>query len=86
MSAPVSTTCTPGISRAARVSIDTMRACAIVLGTNAAHSIPGSAKSDRDAVFTMQANEAGSLLLRWEITGTLQPGTGGTIKFKARVR
>ncbi len=48
--------------------------------------VPGSAKSDRDAVFTMQENEAGSLLLRWEITGTLQPGTGGTIKFKARVR
>lgn len=48
--------------------------------------VPGTAKSDRDAVFTMQANEAGSLLLRWEITGVLQPGTGGIIKFKARVR
>jgi uncharacterized repeat protein (TIGR01451 family) len=48
--------------------------------------VSGSAKSDRDAVFTMQQNEAGSLLLRWEITGTLQPGTGGIIKFKARVR
>jgi uncharacterized repeat protein (TIGR01451 family) len=48
--------------------------------------VPGSARSDRDAVFTMQENEAGSLLLRWEVTGTLQPGTGGIIKFKARVR
>ena len=48
--------------------------------------VPGSAKTDREAVFTMQANEAGSLILRWEIAGTLLPGTSGLISFQTRVR
>lgn len=48
--------------------------------------IPGSAKSDRDAVFTLQENEAGSLILRWEIGGKLQPGQSGVVKFQARIR
>jgi uncharacterized repeat protein (TIGR01451 family) len=48
--------------------------------------IPGSAQSDRDAVFTVQENEAGSLLLRWEVSGVLQPGSSGILKFQARVR
>jgi uncharacterized repeat protein (TIGR01451 family) len=48
--------------------------------------VPGSAQSDRDAVFTMQENEVGSVVLRWEITGTLQPGQSGRLRFKARVR
>src|SRR5665213_4362296 len=45
MSRPVSTACTPGIARAADVSIDTIFACAIVPGTKSAQSIPGMAKS-----------------------------------------
>jgi uncharacterized repeat protein (TIGR01451 family) len=48
--------------------------------------VPGSTESDRDAVFTAQDNEAGSQLLRWEITGTLLPGQSGRIRFKAKVR
>ena len=48
--------------------------------------IPGSARADRDAVFTTQENEAGSLLLRWEITGNLLPGESGAVRFQARVR
>jgi uncharacterized repeat protein (TIGR01451 family) len=48
--------------------------------------IPGSARADRDAVFTTQENEAGSLLLRWEVTGRLQPGESGVLSFQARVR
>jgi uncharacterized repeat protein (TIGR01451 family) len=48
--------------------------------------VPGSAVSDRNAVFTTQANEAGSTILRWEITGTLQPGQSGVVRFQARVR
>jgi uncharacterized repeat protein (TIGR01451 family) len=48
--------------------------------------IPGTARSDRDAVFTTQANEAGSLILRWEIGGKLLPGTSGVVSFQARVR
>jgi len=48
--------------------------------------VEGSAESDRDAVFTTQLNEAGSLVLRWEISGTLPPGQTGKVRFKARVR
>ena len=45
---------------------------------------PGQSQSDRAAVFTMQANEAGSLVLRWEITGRLMPGTSGVVRFQVR--
>jgi uncharacterized repeat protein (TIGR01451 family) len=48
--------------------------------------VPGSAVADRNAVFTTQANEAGSTILRWEITGTLQPGQSGVVRFQARIR
>jgi uncharacterized repeat protein (TIGR01451 family) len=48
--------------------------------------IPGTARSDCDAVFTTQENEAGSVILRWEIGGKLQPGTSGVVSFQARVR
>jgi uncharacterized repeat protein (TIGR01451 family) len=48
--------------------------------------VPGSAQSDRPGVFTTQVNEAGSLILRWEISGTLQPGQCGALRFQARVR
>jgi uncharacterized repeat protein (TIGR01451 family) len=48
--------------------------------------IPGSSKTDRDAVFTMQQNEAGSLILRWEIGGSLLPGQSGVVSFRARIR
>ncbi len=43
-------------------------------------------RSDRDAVFTLQQNEAGSVIVRWEITGTLQPGKSGVVTFQARIR
>jgi uncharacterized repeat protein (TIGR01451 family) len=48
--------------------------------------VTGSAVSDRNAVFTTQANEEGSLVLRWEITGVLQPGQSGVVRFQARIR
>jgi len=48
--------------------------------------IPGSARSDRQGIFTMSENEAGSLILRWEIGGPLLPGQSGNITFEARVR
>jgi uncharacterized repeat protein (TIGR01451 family) len=48
--------------------------------------VADSAQSDRPAVFTTQTNEAGSQILRWEITGTLQPGQMGRLRFQARVR
>jgi uncharacterized repeat protein (TIGR01451 family) len=48
--------------------------------------VPGSAQSDRPAVFTTQPNEAGSVVLRWEISGRLMPGTSGVVRFQARIR
>jgi uncharacterized repeat protein (TIGR01451 family) len=48
--------------------------------------VPGSSQTDQDAVFTTQLNEAGSLILRWEIGGSLPPGKSGLIRFQARVR
>jgi uncharacterized repeat protein (TIGR01451 family) len=48
--------------------------------------VPGSARANRDAVFTTQANEAGSLMLRWEIGGQLLPGQSGVVSFKAKIR
>jgi uncharacterized repeat protein (TIGR01451 family) len=48
--------------------------------------VPGSEQSDRNAVFTVQENEAGSLVLHWEIGGRLLPGESGVVRFKAKVR
>jgi uncharacterized repeat protein (TIGR01451 family) len=48
--------------------------------------IPGSAQADRPVVFTIQANEAYSAVLRWDVKGELLPGQSGLIRFQARVR
>jgi uncharacterized repeat protein (TIGR01451 family) len=48
--------------------------------------VPGSAQSDRDAVLTLQENEAGSVILHWEVGGRLLPGDSGTLRFQVRVR
>jgi uncharacterized repeat protein (TIGR01451 family) len=48
--------------------------------------VPGTARADRNAVFTTKANEAGSLVLHWEITGQLLPGESGVVTFQAKVR
>jgi uncharacterized repeat protein (TIGR01451 family) len=48
--------------------------------------VPGSAQSSRNAVFTTQPNESGSLILRWQINGTLQPGESGVVRFRAKIR
>jgi uncharacterized repeat protein (TIGR01451 family) len=48
--------------------------------------VKGSTKTDRDALFTTQANEVGSTVLRWEFTGALQPREHGLITFQVRVR
>jgi uncharacterized repeat protein (TIGR01451 family) len=48
--------------------------------------LPGSAQSDRLAFFTAQLNEAGSLILRWKITGWLMPGQSGVVRLQLRVR
>lgn len=48
--------------------------------------VPGSQQSDRAANFSAGANEVGSEVVRWELPGTLQPGQGGVVKFRAKVR
>jgi uncharacterized repeat protein (TIGR01451 family) len=48
--------------------------------------VPGSSQSDREAVFTLRDNEAGSRILRWEVAGRLLPGASGAVRFQARVR
>jgi uncharacterized repeat protein (TIGR01451 family) len=48
--------------------------------------IPGSAETDRAANFTAEENEAGSVVMRWELPGELFPGQAGTIKFKVKIR
>ena len=48
--------------------------------------VAGSAQSDHDAVFTTEQNEAGSVILRWEISGRLLPDQSGVLRFQAKVR
>ncbi|MFO0970500.1 MAG: hypothetical protein U0793_33565 [Gemmataceae bacterium] len=48
--------------------------------------VPGSAKTDRASTFTTQVNEAGSLILNWQIQGDLGPGEQGMVSFQVRVR
>lgn len=48
--------------------------------------VQGTAVTDRPANFTASANEVGSVIMRWDLPGTLYPGQAGTVKFKAKVR
>lgn len=48
--------------------------------------IPGTQQTDRAANFSANANEVGSVVVRWEIPGTILPGQKGVVKFKAKVR
>ncbi|MBM3996699.1 MAG: DUF11 domain-containing protein [Planctomycetes bacterium] len=48
--------------------------------------VKGSTKADRDAIFTTQPNEAGSMVLRWEFSGDLAPRESGLISFQVKVR
>jgi uncharacterized repeat protein (TIGR01451 family) len=48
--------------------------------------IPNSARSDREASMVVEANEAGSVILRWEISGKLLTGQSGVVAFQARIR
>lgn len=48
--------------------------------------IPKSQRAEPEAQFFAEQNEAGSLVLRWEIVDPVEPATGGVIRFKCRVR
>ena len=48
--------------------------------------IAGSAVSSVDANFITEPNPAGSTILRWEIQDPVDPGKGGVLRFRTRVR
>jgi hypothetical protein len=48
--------------------------------------IAGSAVSSLDANFITEPNPAGSTILRWEIQNPVEPGKGGVLRFRTRVR
>jgi uncharacterized repeat protein (TIGR01451 family) len=48
--------------------------------------VPGSVRSTADTTFVLTPNEGGSTYLRWEIRDPLEPGKGGLLQFRARVR
>lgn len=48
--------------------------------------VPQSAQCSVPARFSTEPSQSDSLVLRWEITDPLKPGTGGVIRFRCRVR
>ena len=48
--------------------------------------VPDSAQSSVKANFATQPNEAGSLVLRWEIAEPVKVGRGGVVRFTCKVR
>lgn len=48
--------------------------------------VAGSGLSDRPTNLTISPNASGSNIVKFEIPGMLQPGQGGVVKFKAKVR
>ncbi len=48
--------------------------------------VPDTAEASVKADFSTSDNGAGSLVLRWEITEPVQPGEGGVLQFRAKVR
>ena len=48
--------------------------------------VPDSAKASVDADFTAIPNSNGSSVMRWEIIDPVEPGEGGILQFKCRVR
>jgi uncharacterized repeat protein (TIGR01451 family) len=48
--------------------------------------VPNTAKSTMQAEFSSVPNGTGSTVMRWEITDPLDPGEGGALSFKCRVK
>ena len=48
--------------------------------------VVGSSAADRPSNVTTTDNEAGSIAIRFELLGTIQPGTKGIVVFKAKIR
>jgi uncharacterized repeat protein (TIGR01451 family) len=48
--------------------------------------VPDSAQASLKGNFVTEPNEAGSLVLRWEVEDPLPAGSGGVVRFRCRVR
>lgn len=48
--------------------------------------VAGTAECSLPSEFSFEENQAGSVVLRWQLTEPLQPGEGGIIRFQCRVR
>jgi uncharacterized repeat protein (TIGR01451 family) len=48
--------------------------------------VAGSAKSSVDADLITETNDAGSVVLQWDIKAPVKPGAGGVLRFKVKVR
>jgi len=48
--------------------------------------VEGSSECTLKSEFKSEVNDAQSLALRWEIIEPVEPGTGGVIRFRCRVR
>jgi uncharacterized repeat protein (TIGR01451 family) len=48
--------------------------------------VSGSTRTTADANFIATPNSGGSTVLRWEILAPIEPGQGGVLQFRARVR
>ena len=48
--------------------------------------LSNTAKSSLPASFHVEENEAGSMILRWQMNGEMQPGQSGVVVFKCRVK
>lgn len=48
--------------------------------------IENTAQSSRTAEFLIEPNQGGSVILRWELAEPLEPGEGGVLRFRCRVR
>jgi uncharacterized repeat protein (TIGR01451 family) len=48
--------------------------------------VPKSDQSNLKSDFSVAPNQAGSLVLRWELVDPIPPGEGGIVRFQAKVR
>lgn len=48
--------------------------------------VANSAQASRKAHFSVEPNQVGSLVLRWDFDEPLRPGEGGVVRFRCRVR
>jgi uncharacterized repeat protein (TIGR01451 family) len=48
--------------------------------------VEGTSQCSRDAIFLQQSGQDGTVELRWEIQGVLQPGDQAVVQFQTKVK